>query len=90
MASRVYSSFLVVGLAHRCLHTDVDEVAVSPKWPPVPSVLKPEHATYEVASVNLSSISFITNRVMKVRHFTVLDLCGILRASSAGRCFRDC
>lgn len=40
-------------------------------WPPVPSALKPENATYDVASVNLSGISFVTNKAVKVRCCTV-------------------
>ena len=62
----------MVDPAHQYLVIDANGVVVSPRWPPVSSLLKPEHATYEVASVNLSSISFITNKVAKVRCCTYL------------------
>ncbi|KAG6380834.1 hypothetical protein JVT61DRAFT_5220 [Boletus reticuloceps] len=45
---------------------DASGTVVSPRWPPVPSMLKPDHATYEVNSVDLSSISFITNKAVKM------------------------
>ncbi|KAI9570217.1 ATP-dependent RNA helicase [Boletus coccyginus] len=68
--------YFVLALVDRRLKNDkqdADGAVVSPKWPPVPSVLKPDHATYEVASVHLSSISFITNKVVKVDASAIVD-----------------
>ncbi|KAF9225395.1 ATP-dependent RNA helicase [Gyrodon lividus] len=52
---------------------DVDGVAVPPRWPPLPKLLKPDHATYEVTSVSLSSISLVTNRTVKVDASGIVD-----------------
>ncbi|KAF8140636.1 ATP-dependent RNA helicase [Boletus edulis] len=35
---------------------DASGTVVPPRWPPVPSMLKPDHATYEVNSVDASAI----------------------------------
>lgn len=46
------------------LDIDVDEV--SPRWPPPLQNVDLSEATYEVASVPLSSIALVTNKTLKV------------------------
>ncbi|KAN0100273.1 DSHCT (NUC185) domain containing protein [Tylopilus felleus] len=68
--------YFVLALVDRRLKgekQDANGAVVSPKWPNVTSVLKPDNATYEVASVNLSSISFITNKTVKVDASAIVD-----------------
>ncbi|KAH7886164.1 ATP-dependent RNA helicase [Phlebopus sp. FC_14] len=52
---------------------DVDEDAVPPRWPPHPELLKTDQATYQLSSVPLRSIAFITNRTMKVDALGIID-----------------
>ncbi|KIJ66348.1 hypothetical protein HYDPIDRAFT_86124 [Hydnomerulius pinastri MD-312] len=52
---------------------DLDDDAVPPRWPPIPKLLQANQATYEVRSVDLSSISLITNRTTKVDTSGILD-----------------
>ncbi|KAF8640787.1 hypothetical protein AX17_000436 [Amanita inopinata Kibby_2008] len=45
---------------------DVDAEELPPRWPPAPQFLDPEEGTYELAQVLLTSVSLITDRIIKV------------------------
>jgi antiviral helicase SKI2 len=45
---------------------DIDPMAVTPRWPPRPDQLVVEKPVYDVKPIPLTSIAFVTSRVIKI------------------------
>ncbi|KAJ3905845.1 antiviral helicase [Lentinula edodes] len=52
---------------------DVDNVAMTPRWPPTPHSLTVGNPTYQLTTVPLSSISLVTDRTIKVDVGAIAD-----------------
>ncbi|KAJ3895777.1 antiviral helicase [Lentinula edodes] len=52
---------------------DVDNVAMTPRWPPTPHSLTVGNPTYQLMTVPLSSISLVTDRTIKVDVGAIAD-----------------
>ncbi|KAJ4472467.1 antiviral helicase [Lentinula edodes] len=52
---------------------DVDNVAMTPRWPPTPHSLTVGNPTYQLTTIPLSSISLVTDRTIKVDVGAIAD-----------------
>lgn len=48
------------------IYSDVDSQAIPPQWPPTPESLRVDDGVYELRAVPLTSITLVTNKVVKV------------------------
>lgn len=48
------------------LFVDIDPQAVPPRWPPSAESLVVKDGTYELTAVPLTSITYVTNKTLKV------------------------
>ncbi|KII94033.1 hypothetical protein PLICRDRAFT_171718 [Plicaturopsis crispa FD-325 SS-3] len=64
--SRTYFVLALVDPETKAKHLEIDDQAVTPRWPPSPHSLLVNDGIYELTAVPLSSISLVTNRTVKV------------------------
>jgi hypothetical protein len=57
------------------LTTDIKMSDMPPRWPPELVQGAYENSTWELASVDSSSISFVTAKIMKVRYYHDSGFC---------------
>ncbi len=53
-------------MASVIIYADIDDGSMPPFWPPEPTSLVVEDDTYDLRPVPLTSIAFVTNRILKV------------------------
>ncbi|KAE9409256.1 ATP-dependent RNA helicase [Gymnopus androsaceus JB14] len=68
---------------------DVDNQAITPRWPPTPSSLVVGKPTYQLTTVSLSSISMVTDRTIKVDVRAIVDRHLISRMREAVSALQD-
>ncbi|KIK70472.1 hypothetical protein GYMLUDRAFT_65706 [Collybiopsis luxurians FD-317 M1] len=69
-------SYFVLALVDENLKNgrrDIDNDAITPRWPPAPSSLIANDPTYQLTTVTLSSISMVTDRTIKVDVGAIAD-----------------
>ncbi|PSS29697.1 hypothetical protein PHLCEN_2v2845 [Hermanssonia centrifuga] len=63
---------------------DIDDESMPPFWPPEPTSLVVEDGTYDLRPVPLTSIAFVTNRILKIE----IDLISAHRISAMNNAIR--
>ncbi|CAK5264477.1 unnamed protein product [Mycena citricolor] len=70
---KTYFVLALVDLATKTGHRDIDNQAVTPRWPPLPQSLNVSEGVYEVTAVPLTSISLVTARTIKIDVDAIVD-----------------
>ncbi|KAF9469690.1 antiviral helicase [Collybia nuda] len=52
---------------------DIDSQGIPPRWPPTPESLLVDEGVYELRAVSLTSIIFVTNKIVKVEVDNIVD-----------------